>query len=758
MFAELTLSNSYHRRFLSIPFTFGIPVPRGVIRDAAQIGLLDGRGQPAALDVTSMATWEDGSIRWALLDFIGDFDPSAKSVWRVALNEKTARPPPPNPVRADDGGDVLRVANGILELEFFRRPGNIFPAIRANGVEIVGAENRSDISAISGAGKIHRASAGPNCAWRIEQSGAVRTVIRLDGGLFDDEGQRLTEYTLKFHVFADNPYLKIQHTVVNRELPERGVILRAYRLDLDTRLAAQTTKVVHQRNHGVDWFARLVELPQSVRIVVPTDAQGGQAPGEPALAGVYGTVGRPLLEDEAALGENTAEYPHFLAPDAPRVRLSGGYAVLFPYLGVRDKQRTAVASILRMAPQHPKALSAAENRISFELYPEGAAPWRLCRGMSKTHHLALSCFGRPLDAAAIDHEATRREFFAYLPQDPIQLSLDPAYARQTGEVEQDAILPHLPDRYPKLEAKIEGLKLHGDPLAYAGIMDWGEKIMTNNEEDQGYEYAMEYFRCGRYVDYLRCVQQMLHNTTVDVVTWDPDPLRMGGTPYHTSYHQDAVCVPSHTWTEGMFIYAYLTGDREAYQTAVNVCEWLLRYMRGKPQIVRQDGREIGWPIVALTAGYRATWDRRYRDAAFELVACYKEKIKRWGFLGNAEPPGTDYCVSGYGEYAGFEGMHKLWRLTRDEELRQFAAGVIGDFIAQGHIRFHEHGRMMDLYALYAVHDMTGDPRYLELAQRVLPIALARPNWDGYFYRRILHFLGWCHAHNLIDDRDVVLKE
>lgn len=29
---------------------------------------------------------------------------------------------------------------------------------------------------------------------------------------------------------------------------------------------------------------------------------------------------------------------------------------------------------------------------------------------------------------------------------------------------------------------------------------------------------------------------MLHNSTVDVVDWDPDSLRMGGTPYHTHYH------------------------------------------------------------------------------------------------------------------------------------------------------------------------------------------------------------------------------
>ncbi len=40
----------------------------------------------------------------------------------------------------------------------------------------------------------------------------------------------------------------------------------------------------------------------------------------------------------------------------------------------------------------------------------------------------------------------------------------------------------------------------------------------------------------------------------------------------------------------------------------------------------------------------------------------------------------------------------------------------------------------------------------------LSVALARPNWDGYFYRRIIHFLGLCHEHGLIDDAQVVLKD
>jgi hypothetical protein len=757
MWAQLNLANRYHRPLATIPFTYGVPIPSGLVRAPADIGLLDAAEQSVPVAVQPMATWPDGSIRWALLDFAGDFGPSEKSVWRLALAEGIRPPAPEPPVRAEQTEEGIRVSNGRLVATFRRARFSLIESLAADGVEFFGPGCRNDIVAVSPAGKIFRASYDPAPRLSLEDASALRTVVRWDGGLFAGDGTRLTEFRLKLHFYAGNPYVKVEHSTVCREPPERGVFLREYRIDLETRMDARTTKVVRQKNHGVDYLSRLVELTQNVRIKVPTKTEGATVPGWPV--GVLGTAGKPLLEDESAFGENAGEYPHFLRPGAPRVALGGGYAVVFPYLGVRDSRRTLVGSFLRMAPQYPKGLSADENRFSFEVWPLGSGEWRISRGMTKTHHLAWSFLGQSLEAEAIDNEAIRREYFAAELHDPVTITLDPEYARQAGEVEADRVLPSLPARYPKLESKIAGIQLHGQPLAYSGMMDYGEAISTNNEEDQGYEYAMEYFRSGSYLDYQKFVAQMLHNSTVDVVAWDPDPLREGGTPYHTDYHQDAVCVTSHTWTEGLFTYAYVTGDREAFRVAVGVCDWILRFMQGKSHLVRQDGREIGWPIVALAAGYRATWDKRYLDAANELVRWYREKVREWGKLVNQEPPGANYTLDPFGEYAGFEGMHKLWRVTGDEELRRFALTCIDLAIDDGHIGFHGHGRYMDVYALYAACDLSGDaPKYLDLAKRLLPLVLGRKDWNGYFYRRIMHYLGLCHRHGWIVDEAVQLNE
>ena len=104
-------------------------------------------------------------------------------------------------------------------------------------------------------------------------------------------------------------------------------------------------------------------------------------------------------------------------------------------------------------------------------------------------------------------------------------------------------------------------------------------------------------------------------------------------------------------------------------------------------------------------------------------------------------------------------MHKLWLVTRDEELRRFAVDCIERALDRGHLNFTSPvGRQMDMYAVYAVWDMSQDPKWLEMAKRHLPIVLGRPNWDGYFYRRIMHYLGLCHEQGWIDDSLVALKD
>ena len=328
MRTALHMENHYHRPLANVPFTCGIPAPEGLVRSSGDIAVLDAGGRAAAAAAQPMATWPDGSFRWVLLDFCGSFAPSEKSDWTVVLGEDIPSPTPEHPVRVEQTGNTIRVANGRLEAAFCADQFNVFEMLTADGVELIGG-GRSDIVAVSPAGKIFRASYDPSPRLSLEEATPLRAVVRWDGGLFAGDGERLTEFRLKLHFFAGNPYVKVEHSAVCREMPERGVLLREYRIDLETRMDDRTVKVVRQKIHGVDNFSRLVELKQNARVWLPAPGTDGR----PVTAlGTLVNVGIPLLEDESAFAENAGEYPHFLRPDAPRMLLGGGYAMVYPFL------------------------------------------------------------------------------------------------------------------------------------------------------------------------------------------------------------------------------------------------------------------------------------------------------------------------------------------------------------------------------------------------------------------------------------------
>src|SRR6185295_12171560 len=61
------------------PITVGVPFPRGAVKDAARIALVED-DRAVAVQALPTELWPDGSIRWALLDFqaTGTFAPERR--------------------------------------------------------------------------------------------------------------------------------------------------------------------------------------------------------------------------------------------------------------------------------------------------------------------------------------------------------------------------------------------------------------------------------------------------------------------------------------------------------------------------------------------------------------------------------------------------------------------------------------------------------------------------------------------------------
>src|SRR6516164_8751796 len=57
---------------ISHPVSLGIPFPKGMLDSTDAITLADARGRVVPLQTAPLARWSDGSIKWALLDFLLD--------------------------------------------------------------------------------------------------------------------------------------------------------------------------------------------------------------------------------------------------------------------------------------------------------------------------------------------------------------------------------------------------------------------------------------------------------------------------------------------------------------------------------------------------------------------------------------------------------------------------------------------------------------------------------------------------------------
>ena len=65
---SIEISNSYNFSVENHPFSIGVPFPEGAIFSQEDLKL-NFKEQPEQFNVTQLANWPDGSMKWALLDF-----------------------------------------------------------------------------------------------------------------------------------------------------------------------------------------------------------------------------------------------------------------------------------------------------------------------------------------------------------------------------------------------------------------------------------------------------------------------------------------------------------------------------------------------------------------------------------------------------------------------------------------------------------------------------------------------------------------
>ena len=215
------------------PLIAGLPFPAGALKDASQICILnDGEPVPAQIDV--VATWRDGSIRWAHAAFTA----SPQGDYGVAFGQGVTRSGPASPCtvrQADKGAVTVNTGAAVYEFE----PNALLPSRATMGETTILAGDGEGAYLVDNRGRKARVSgADAEITTELHKRGPARVVVRREGWYVTAGGQRVARAKMWFYFAANSPFVRMTHTLVLTENTNEQWI-RDYGLRFDTPQPAE---------------------------------------------------------------------------------------------------------------------------------------------------------------------------------------------------------------------------------------------------------------------------------------------------------------------------------------------------------------------------------------------------------------------------------------------------------------------------------------------------------------------------------------
>jgi hypothetical protein len=672
------------------PVAFGIPFPAGVLREAAQLELVDGGKVPASQTrVTSR--WPDGSIRWAFVRALVDLPGNAgkRIEWRTAQRAGAARPAALKAERLGDGS--LLVSTGPLSARIPAQGFLPLADVRLNGAAFPGSMTGFTFRA--GAQTWSTADAGPVKIDVVEQ-GPAALVVQVSGRHGAESSP--FDFSAKLVFWAGKPYVEIDYRVV----------------------AARGSS--EQLIDSWTWSA------------------GMSAPAARVREG-HGHYGVGLKESESKVSYSFG-FREFRFDAVEHSMQSYWGDFWCNWVGPAN----GLAVTLRQAQQNfPKAMEASTNSLAVSLYPASNEALRFPLGAAKSHQMLMHFHDPSLGVK----ELSARSLQFQIPDTP---KLDPRwYAR--SRVWDDPVFDAPPSRrvgallYDILDNRPVGTGIWN----FGDEVDWGytgqgrgrdDVVWLNNEYDLTHHMFLHYARTGerRFLDY--AFANARHWRDVDIAHVSSNPLVAGGHIEHSTRHVTGGVTPSHQWVEGLFDAWHMFGDQAARDAGVGIGENILRHM-AQPRYrdaAHSSTRDMGWALRAMLALHRETGDARYLEAARPIVGLFK----RW----HAEYPGllapyTDHALARvvFMNSLTLVSLVRYQRQFPDEQLKKMILEETDDLLrntrnANGVFFYKElpslkfqGASLLVLQLLGEAYRLSGDTKYLEAGLPEVEYFLANMN-------------------------------
>lgn len=503
------------------PVTVGIPFPKGALPDARRLALRDAAGAPARLQARALDNWADGSVRWALLDWIAD--------GRAYEAHAPATPPesagPRATVEEFDGLFVVNTGAATFEIA----TANAF-TVSHNGT--TGEYVVLDANGVERVARVTQ--------WEVEEPGPLRLCVRFHGHLAERDPNlvvsRDIEFDARMHFWAGTALVKCEFTIRN------------------TRPAAHPGGLWDLGDPG----SFLLKDAALVLACAESRVQVSAEPGAP----VEECAGAFELYQDSSGGANWRSANHITADRTVptsfrgyRLRANGTERT-----GLRATPVVVLAGAVGVAVPHfwqnfPMAIEAGATSLALRLFPgQFEALHELQGGEQKTHTFALG-FGRDATPDAL-------EWFRHAPR----AHASPEWYCASGAVPYltpKAADPHT-DYLKLVDAAIEGPdsfdakrevidefgwrhfgEIYGDHEA--AFHTGPEPLVShyNNQYDAVAGFAVQFLRSGD-PRWLRHMEELAaHVIDIDIYHTTRDKSAYNGGLFWHTYHYAAADTATH---------------------------------------------------------------------------------------------------------------------------------------------------------------------------------------------------------------------
>lgn len=601
-----TVANQQNAVAVAWPVTWGFPFPRGALWALDQCRLVDATGAVLPSQKRVQVAWDDGSIRWALVDFQVDLPATEQKHLTLEYGPSVVDKPPTRGLQATTTADGIVIDTGPLRLQFTRQAYS-FPArveVRQGDdfVMAVGGQGAFPaLKLVDETGQVFTVTDGLE-ELHLEEAGPLRATVRIVAKHRAADGRGLFRSILRVSVYANQPYLRVQHTFENDNRDALFTSIRS--LTLGANVAQGWQEQAWLGDNRLPLAGAPAQLLQShadhfqIHHGHALQDEGSHAPNWLALQGAAGLVAVTMRD----FWEN---YPKGWQASADGIQIE-----LCPDIG---------------AIGYPQAI--LEQVRAYYYLQEGQ--YKLKRGVARTHDLLFVFAPDGADFQDAIH----------LFSDPPLVRLDPHLLAQTGVL--SALCPTAQPAAASYNTwTAEALALYEQDRvatqAY-GLLnfgDWyGERKHNwgNLEYDTPYGFLLEYLRggSGRYFTLGR--QAAWHLADVDTCHYHTDPIKAGRQYLHTlghvgDYFPDGILAGSigrehldwtHTWVEGLYLYALLTGERRLWEAATRTAEILAGADLNDYDFT--NCRDCGWPLRHLIGAYQATGRKLFLNGASIIV-------------------------------------------------------------------------------------------------------------------------------------------